>query len=178
MLYLCLDEYENMSYRNKTYVIFDGDDIISYRLMLAWRANQYIDFNFYDAHEVRDIRRYSGEESVKRGLRERFQTAKQAIVLVGEHTKYLYKYVRWEIDVAQELQFPVIVANLNQKRIHDTENCPPILRGYYAVHVSFQPKIIKHALDQFPDEFFRNKNNLNEDKIRIYGSDIYRSLDL
>lgn len=167
-----------MSYRNKTYIIFDGDDIHNYRLMKAWTQNANIDFNFHDAHDVREIRSGSEEESVKRGLRERFQTAKQTILLVGEHTKNLYKYVRWEIDVAQELQLPIIAANLNGKRICDYDLCPPIMIDYYAVHVSFQPKIIQHALDQFPDEFHRNKNNPNEGKIREYNSTIYVSLGL
>jgi len=42
-----------MSYRNKTYVIFDGDnDQWAYRFMNGWKANDHIDFNFYDAHDV------------------------------------------------------------------------------------------------------------------------------
>lgn len=167
-----------MSYRNKTYVIFDGDDIHNYRLMQAWTQNASIDFNFHDAHEVRAIRSFSEEEAVKRGLRERFQTAKQVILLVGEHTRYLYKYVRWEIDVAQELKLPIIIANLNGKRVYDSENCPPIMRSYYAVHVSFQPKIIKYALDNFPDEFYKKRNDPNEGKIRSYNENIYANLGL
>ncbi len=165
-----------MSYRNKTYVIFDGDDIHNYRLMQAWVQNANIDFNFHDAHDVRVIRSGSEEESVKRGLRERFQTAKQVIILVGEHTRHLYKYVRWEIDVAQELGLPMIVANLNGMRSCDHALCPPLIKNYYSVHVSFQPKIIQHALDQFPDEFYRNRNNTSEGKIREYSSSLYASI--
>lgn len=167
-----------MSYRNKTYIIFDGDDIHNYRLMQAWKQNENIDFNFHDAHDVRQIRSVSLEESVKRGLRERFQTATQAVLLVGEHTRYLYQYVRWEIDVAQELELPIIVANLNGKRSYNETLCPPIIRNYYAVHVSFQPAIIKYALDDFPSEFHRNKNNPAEGKIREYSTNIYASLGL
>jgi hypothetical protein len=139
-----------MSYRNKTYVIFDGDDIKNYHLVLAWKSNQNIDFNFHDAHESRGIRTDSEEDSVKRGLRERFKNASQAIVLVGEHTRYLYKYVRWEIDVAQSLDLPIIVANLNGARRYEEVSCPPILRQKNAVFVSFSPKIIRYALDSFP----------------------------
>ena len=40
-----------MSYRNKTYVIFDGNDIRYYRLMQAWKENDNIDFDFNDAHK-------------------------------------------------------------------------------------------------------------------------------
>ena len=46
-----------MPYRNKVYVAFDGDrDIHYYRLMKAWKQNDYTDFNFYDAHDLKQSR--------------------------------------------------------------------------------------------------------------------------
>jgi len=34
-----------MSYKNKTYVAFDGDtDMNGYRLMTAWKSNENIEF--------------------------------------------------------------------------------------------------------------------------------------
>ena len=40
-----------MSYKNKTYVAFDGDeDMPYYRIMTAWKENDHIDFDFYNAH--------------------------------------------------------------------------------------------------------------------------------
>jgi hypothetical protein len=144
-----------MSYRNKTYVIFDGDNIHYYRLMQAWRKNENIDFNFYDVHETRSIYSDSEEESVKRGLRDRFSNSSQAITLVGEHTRYLFKYVRWEIEVAQSLGLPIMVANLDGKRMYYEETCPPLLRDANALFVSYDPKIIKLALDNFPDFYHK-----------------------
>ena len=44
-----------MSYRNKTYIAFASEDISSYRLMEAWRENQNIDFDFFDAHDSRQL---------------------------------------------------------------------------------------------------------------------------
>lgn len=42
-----------MSYRNKTYVIFDADnDIWAYRYMRGWIAEEHIEFNFHDAHDL------------------------------------------------------------------------------------------------------------------------------
>lgn len=41
-----------MSYRNKTYVAFASEDIHCYRLMEAWRDNEHIDFDFFDAHDL------------------------------------------------------------------------------------------------------------------------------
>ena len=105
-----------MSYKNKTYVIFNGDDIHYYRLMLAWKENDNIDFDFNDAHDIGGIRSDSEEVTVKRHLRERFANSKQVIVLVGINTKYKYRYVRWEIEAAQDLELPIVVVNLNGKR--------------------------------------------------------------
>jgi hypothetical protein len=41
-----------VSYRNKTYVAFASEDIRYYWLMEAWRNNDHIDFDFYDAHDL------------------------------------------------------------------------------------------------------------------------------
>ena len=83
-----------MSYRNKTYVAFDGDtDMWAYRLMTAWKSNTNMDFNFYNAHDLNTARDSSTEESIKSQLRERMANAKQMILLVGENTKNLRKFV-------------------------------------------------------------------------------------
>ena len=38
-----------MGYRNKTYVIFDGDNYQwAYRYMKGWITNEHIDFDFHD----------------------------------------------------------------------------------------------------------------------------------
>jgi hypothetical protein len=76
--------------------------------------------------------------------------AKQAIAIVGESTKNLYKFVRWEIELAKSKGLPIVVVNLNGTRKLDSERCPVPLRAGGAVHVSFNTKIIQHALDYFP----------------------------
>jgi len=139
-----------MGYRNKTYVIFDGDnDMWAYAYMKGWNQSKKIDFNFNDAHDLNTITNASSEANTKRKLRERFSTAKQAVVLIGESTKNLYRFVRWEIEVCQTLGLPVVAVNLNKMRRYDADLCPPILRDADAVHVSFNARIIKHALDDF-----------------------------
>jgi len=46
-----------MSYKNKTYVAFDGDnDIKYYRTMQMWKENEHIEFDFYDAHDLNSAR--------------------------------------------------------------------------------------------------------------------------
>lgn len=166
-----------MSYRNKTYVIFDGDnDMWAYAYMKGWKSNENVEFNFHDAHDIKPLSDRATEETVKQRLRERFSNAKQVIVLVGENTKNLYRFVRWEIEVAQKLDLPIVVVNLNDARGLDSSRCPAILRDHLAVHVGFRAKIIQHALDNFPPEYYKLK--ATTDKVRIYGDHVYKSLNL
>ena len=63
-----------MSYRNKVFVSFDGDnDIHYYRLMRAWKQNDSTPFNFYDAHDIASARDTSSEDTIKRSLRIRLR---------------------------------------------------------------------------------------------------------
>lgn len=166
-----------MSYRNKTYVIFDGDnDIWAYAYMKGWKVNENIDFNFYDAHDIKPLTDRASEETVKSRLRERFSSAKQVIVLIGEHTKNLYRFVRWELEFALKLDLPIIAVNLNNKREFDSDFCPPILREKYVVHVPFKMKIIKYALDNFPEEYHKRK--IDDVGNRYYRDEIYKNLGL
>jgi hypothetical protein len=166
-----------MSYRNKTYVIFDGDnDMWAYAYMKGWSNREHIDFNFHDVHDLQPLTDRASEETVRARLRERFASSKQAIVLIGESTRYLYKFVRWEIEVAQKLDFPIIGVNLNGSRQYDSELCPPILRDRYVVHVPFKAKIIKYALDNFPSEYTNRDRNASGN--RIYLDSVYAQLGI
>ena len=169
-----------MPYRNKTYVCFDGDnDIQHYRLMKAWKANDKLDFDFYDAHDLRQCRDASTEETIKRSLRERMKNAKLFLVLVGKNTKNLFKYVRWEMELALNMNLPIIVVNLNGKRECDTTLCPPILKNKLAVHTSFHMNIIKLAIDNWPNQYFSLKKEIIENKLseapRYYSQKVYTS---
>lgn len=165
-----------MGYRNKTYVIFDGDnDIWAYNYMKGWKKNKNVDFDFHDAHDLNTITNNSSEDNTKRKLRERFSNAKQAIVLVGESTKNLYRFVRWEIEVCQKLGLPIVAVNLNGKRSHDTNLCPAILRDADAVHVAYNARIIKHALDNFCDNYASYKGEGNN---WYYNDKVYKDLGL
>jgi len=143
----------SVSYRNKTYVIFDADtDRWAYGYMKGWKSNENMDFNFHDAHEIGPLTSNVSDETIKARLRERFSNAKQAIVLVGENRKNLRKWVPWEIEISQKLDLPIVVVNLNGKRQMDSDRCPAGLREWVAAHVEFKAKIIQYALDNFPSE--------------------------
>ena len=123
-----------------------------YRLMQAWHQNDRSPFSFFNAHDLNMARDTSQEASIKRQLRTRLVNSKVLVVLVGERTRYLTKFVRWEMEQALQLSMPIVAVNLNGLRWRDDERCPPIIREELAMHISYNPAIMQLALEQWPDE--------------------------
>jgi len=142
-----------MSYRNKTYVAFASEVIRSYRLMEAWRDNESIDFNFYDAHDLYISRDTSQPETIKRNLRERLKSAKQIVLLASSDCKKKgddgVSFLAHELNVINEFSLPVVIANLNGSREINKQFIPSSLHNRYSISVSFQPKIIQYALNNY-----------------------------
>lgn len=167
-----------MAYRNKTFVSFDGDnDIHYYWLMRAWKQSDRTEFKFFDAHDINTTRNSSLESTIKRRLRERLLNAKVFVSLIGENTKHLYKFVRWEIEQALSLGLPIIGVNLNQMRSQDEERCPPLMRDQLVMYVSFQPAIVQYALENWPQQFADLKQQGKAGPY-YYRENTYRSLGL
>jgi hypothetical protein len=169
-----------MSYRNKTYVAFASEDIHCYRLMEAWRENDKIDFDFYDAHDLYVSRDTSKPETIKRNLRERMKNAKQIVFLGSKKGKKKggdgISFLAHEVEVVIEFDLPVVVANLDGDRMIDKDYIPsPLLNAdYYTVSVSFQPAIIKYALDYYAPAYPQSTNV----GPHYYKADTYASLGL
>ena len=155
-----------MAYTNKTYVCFDADtDILIYRLMTAWKENDKIEFNFHNAHEINNLRDGSSEATIKAKLRERLQNTKMLVILIGEKTANLYKYVRWEIEWAIENDIPIVAVNLNKKKGMDSSLCPPILKDKLAIHIPLGQKIMNYTLNNWAASHHKHKS---EGKISPY----------
>jgi len=167
-----------MAYSNKTYVAFDGDkDIHYYYLMKAWKHSKHVSFNFYDAHDINTARDTSLEATIKSRLRERMSSAKSFVLLVGENTRYLYKFVRWEIEQAINKGIPIIVINLNGKKQIDTNRCPPILSEQLAIHIPFKQSIVEYALDNWVDSHYQHRKN-GDTGPYYYKDSVYRRLEV
>ncbi len=167
-----------MAYRNKTYVAFDGDeDIRYYRLMTAWKANDGMEFNFHDAHDLNSASDTSTEESIKRQLAVRMQNSKVFVILIGEKTKYLRKFVPWEIEQAVKRDLPIIAVNLNKSRDFDGHRCPAALRGELAIHIPFGQEAMRYALDKWP-ESHRSHRLRKETGPHHYNNLVYSRLGL
>ena len=167
-----------MAYRNKTYVCFDADnDIEYYKKMKLWKSNDNIDFNFHDAHDLNNIRDDSQEETIKRRLRERFADTKLLIVLIGSQTKFHYKYVRWEIEVALKKEIPIIAVNIVDGKTTNHESYIPILRDELVLNTQFNQKILQFSIDNWIAENDRLKKEETKNN-RIWKEHIYENLGL
>lgn len=167
-----------MAYRNKTYVCFDGDtDMSYYRLMQAWHQNDHSTFTFYNAHDINAARDTSQEQSIKRQLRDRLLNSKVFVVLIGERTRYLTKFVKWEMEQALDLALPIIGVNLNGLRQQDPERCPPTIRDALAVYVSYNARILQYALENWPASYATYRS-LGKSGAHYYNGSVYASLGL
>lgn len=169
---------KRMPYRNKTFVSFDGDsDMSYYRLMQAWKQNDGINFNFYNAHDLNSARDSSLESSIKAQLAERLRNSTDFVLLVGERTRYLTKFIPWEIQQAVSRSLPIIVVNLNGYRFMDSERCPNLAKLTLAVHVSFNAAIMQYALDHWPPSHDRLRQEGRSGPY-YYKEETYRGLGL
>ena len=150
----------------KTFVSFSSTDILHYRLMLAWKENERIDFNFSNCQLAQEINS-KDEAYIKGKCRERIQMAGTFAVLIGQDTRSKHKYVGWEMEVAIEKKCRIIGINLDNSRGMVGTTCPPIIRNIGAIFVPFSPKIVAYALENHE---MRKSGNLQ------YDDDVYAQL--
>lgn len=150
----------------RTFVGFSSTDIHYYRLMLAWKESEHIDFNFTDVQLAQDINS-KNEEYIKRKCRERIGMAGTFLSLIGTDTRSKHKYVRWELEVALEKGCRIIGVNLDGARQIVDATCPPIIKDVGAIFVPFSPKIVAHALENYK---MNDKGNWH------YKDEVYKQL--
>jgi len=150
----------------RTFVGFSSTDINYYRLMKAWKENENIEFNFTDCQLQDDINS-ENDNYVKRKCRERINMAGKYILLIGKDTRYKYKYVRWETEVATEKGCTITGVNLDGARTIDVATCPPIINNIGAMFVLFSPYIIQYALENY---------KMHEKENYHYNDEVYKKL--
>jgi hypothetical protein len=169
-----------MAYRNKTFVSFASEDISSYWLMTAWRENQNIDFDFHDAHDLNTASDTSHPDTIRRRLRERLSNTKQVVMLLGDDTRRVAgrstRFLYYEVEVISKLGMPVVFANLNKSRDAQTHRMPARIQDSYTLSVSFQPTIIKRALEDWVERYPSEK--LTKSGPYSYKASVYTKLGL
>ncbi len=118
--------------------------------MKAWKQSDYTSFTFSDAHDLNYAFDSSQRESILAQLRTRFDSSKTFVILIGDRTRLLRKFVPWEIDQAISRKLPIICVNLSNLREMDSQRCPDKLKVALAIHIPFGQKILEYALDNWP----------------------------
>ncbi|MDE1943749.1 MAG: TIR domain-containing protein [Betaproteobacteria bacterium] len=100
-----------MVYRTKTYIAFDGDsDLMSYRTIQGWHANDSISFTLNNAHDVNMARDDSLPQSIINQLKDRLDASKILILLVGDKTKNNRKGIlKYELQYALRNKLPIVL---------------------------------------------------------------------
>ena len=129
----------------RTFVGFSSTDILQYRLMLAWKAKENIDFDFYNCQLSNEINS-DDEDYIKRKCKERINLAKTYIMLIGKDTRLKNKYVKWEAEVALEKRCRIIGVNLDGWRRMNDGTCPRVIKNVGAMFVPYSAQIVAHAL--------------------------------
>lgn len=151
---------------SRTFVSFSSTDIDYFRLMLAWKKHEHIDFDFINCQLAQEVNS-DNEAYIKRKCRERIDMAGTFIVLIGNDTRSKHKYVRWEIEVAIEKKCRIICVNLDGSRAMNSKTCPSVLDGIGAIFVPFSAKIVAYALKNY---------KMNSDQNWHYKDSVYKDL--
>jgi hypothetical protein len=132
----------------RTFVSFSSTDIRSYHMMCAWKAQENIDFNFYDL-QLEEAINSTDEEYIKRVCRAKLDRAGTYVLLIGTDTRYKTTYVKWEAQVAMENECRLIAVNLDHWRVRNPYTCPDYLANADVMFVPFSPHIVQWALENF-----------------------------
>ena len=143
-----------MAYRNKTYIAADWDhDKNAVEQIHKWKDSDHWSLNFHDAHEITQARDTSLPCSIKRSLKERMDSSKLFVLIVGDHTNTVTKggcqfcssynsyrgfctrgysidtrsFIKYECEKAVEAGIQIVV--LYKAVDVDKSKCPEIVRN-------------------------------------------------
>ena len=176
-----------MSYRNGTYVAFNGcgttdpteSDIKYFNLLKAWKENDNFDFTFSNSHEkTSQVSDESSLETLKRRLQERFRNSKNMLLIITENSSNNRGLLNWEIEQAVTVyKLPIIVAYTNYERIGNPSKLsdfwPKTLYKFITenkvkvIHIGFKKEIIFSAINQF------DINNFPKTALSYYSKEVY-----
>ncbi|MCC0669213.1 TIR domain-containing protein [Clostridioides sp. ZZV14-6153] len=158
-----------MSYRNGTYVAFDGNGTINptqgdmkyYGLLQKWNTDKRFDLNFSDSHKkTYQVNDSSQKRTLEQRLLERMRNSKNMLLIVSEDTNWDRGMLNFEIEKAVDYyKMPIIIAytgyayilnpigleKLWPKALYDriknnTAKC---------IHIPFKEVVITAAISQF-----------------------------
>lgn len=97
-------------------------------------------------------------------------------MLIGDKTRYLTKFVKWEMEVALKLDLPIIGVNLDKSRVQ-TNLCPGAIKDELVLYVPYGQKIIQYAMDNWPAAHAVHRQNKDSGPYK-YSDAVYQKLGL
>ncbi len=181
-----------MAYRNGTYIAFHANnttdptesDIKYYNLLKAWKVRDENDFYFVDSHEKNaSVRDSSKRATLEQRLKERLNSSKNLILIVGKTTKEDTDWVPFEIRYAvDQCGIPIIAAYTSYSYVLDPNGLaglwPPALAtrindgSARVLHIPFKQDPLVAAVGQF------DHNNLPTDGRSYYSRQDYENWGL
>ena len=95
-------------------------------------------------------------------------------MLIGNNTKYLRKFVKWEIETAIRLNLPIICVNINGSKVRDNL-CPTSLNDKLSIFIPFRKKIMQYTLENWPNSHYNHIKN-GESRPYYYNKTVYDRL--
>lgn len=170
-----------MAYRNKTYIAGDWDhDYDAVERIYKWKESNKWSLDFHDAHAMKQARDTSLPCSIKRSLKDRLDSSKQFVLIVGDHTNTVTKgschlcssynnyigycargystdkrsFIKYECEKAVEAGIDIVV--LYNNIIVDKSKCPLAVR-YTGKHI---PMVIIGADGEYFWDYYTVKEAL------------------
>lgn len=158
-----------MSYRNGTYIAFDGlgqinptlSDFKYYATIQAWAQNSNIDFKYVDSHnKTYAVKDSSLRITLEQRIRERLSNSKNVIIILSSDTRKSGSMLTYEVEQAVDTYLlPLIVTYVDYKIVADPSRLshywPDALRMRIqngtasAIHIPFCKEALLDAIGQF-----------------------------
>jgi hypothetical protein len=128
----------------RTFVSFSSTDKGRYDLMRAWKAHEYIDFNFAD-FQLDEAINSQRPYYIKSVCAAKIRRADTFVLLIGSDTYTKIVFVKDEVEAAVEKGCRLIGVNLNNCRFKDGL-CPSFFSNVGALFVPFSSRVLAEAL--------------------------------
>lgn len=102
----------------RTFVSFSSSDIGPYYMMMAWNANEHIDFNFRDFQLDEKINS-KNPSYIKQVCCNKIRLVDTFVLLIGNDTWQKTEFVQPEVEAAVDKGCRLIGMNLNHCRMKD-----------------------------------------------------------
>ena len=158
-----------MSYRNGTYIAFDGQgatnptqsDFKFLGLLRGWDKNKKFDFHYIDSHQkTAAVMDSSLRKTLDNRLMKRLRNSKNMLIILSGKTSYNRGKLNFEIEKAVDLyELPLIIAYTDCDYVLNYDDYssrwPKALAeriddgSANAIHIPFKEKAIMEALSSF-----------------------------